>query len=167
MISIYIKKEQAFPAIAQGIVFSGNCKLILNSKFTSVACISLLLCYRAGDTKGLGAIPPSSPLTFLRSKRKKRNKEKEKVSMQKLLKDSPICKMSLFQPFQSVQNSKNFLSPKLGDRQYFPVFHGPCTLKSISSALRQPVITVKILFSCLSSSVVKRKQGMALIQYLL
>ena len=74
--------------------FSVNCKLVLNLKFKSVAWISLLICYRVGGTRGLGDMPTSP---FLSSKRKKKEaKEKKKVSMQKLLKDSPISKMSLF-----------------------------------------------------------------------
>ena len=40
--------------------------------------------------------------------------------------------MLLFQPFQSIQNSKFFLFSNRGTRQYFSVFHGPSTLKSIS-----------------------------------
>ena len=56
-----------------------------------MACISLLLCYRAGDTGGLGAIP-----IFCVAKEKKKKEEEKKVSMRKLLKDSPMSKMSLY-----------------------------------------------------------------------
>ena len=42
--------------------------------------------------------------------------------------------MLLFQPFQSICNSTFFLFSNRGARQYFSVFHGPSTLKSISLA---------------------------------
>ena len=78
-ILIYIKKE--FPVIAQEIVFSVNCKIILNSKFKSMACISLLLCYRAGDTRGLVAIPPLPPtaLFCVAKERKKKSFNEETI----------------------------------------------------------------------------------------
>ena len=50
----------------------------VHSKFKSVACISLLLCYRAGDTTGVGGgwLPP--PPLFCLAKRRKR-KQGEKI----------------------------------------------------------------------------------------
>ena len=65
-----------------------------------------------------------------------------------------MSKCHCFSHSRASRIQRFFWSPSHGGRQYFSVFHGPSILKFISSALCQLVVTVKILFSLLSSSAV-------------
>ena len=72
----------------------------------------------------------AAPL-FCVAKRKKGNKEKkERASKQKLLK---CCRQG---QNVTVLATPERLESNYGGRQYFSVFHGPTTLKSISPALK-------------------------------
>ena len=81
-----------------------------------------------------GPCPLLPPPPFCVAKRKKRNKGKqERLSRQKPLKDCPwgqnrACRIQKF-----------LFSASHGGRLYFPVFHGPSTLKSISPVLPVPI----------------------------
>ena len=104
--------------------------------------------FRARDTKGArGPCPPTStPLhthththTFLYSKKKKgKQGKKERFSKQKLLKSchqgQNVTVLAILESRVS-RIQKIFLSATHGSQQYFSVFHGPSTLKSISPAL--------------------------------
>ena len=75
--------------------------------------------------------------TFLRSK-KKRGKQRK---VRKTFKAETIKRLSLRSKLHCLSHSRAsriqnfFLSANHGGRQYFSVFHGPCTLKCISPAL--------------------------------
>ena len=68
----------------------------VHSKFKSVACISLLLCYRVGNTSEVGGRGAGPPL-FCLAKRKKGNKGKNKEFQNRNYKKTVThVKMSLF-----------------------------------------------------------------------
>ena len=102
---------------------------------------------RAGDTGGMGAgggggggpppPPPPPPPTFLRSKKKKGGKGKKKKGFKAETIKSlpPRLKYYCFNHSRASTIRKIFLSANHGGRQYFSVFYGPQTLKSISQAL--------------------------------
>ena len=97
--------------------------------------------YRAGDT-GVGGVGGVGVSVV---KRKKGDKEKkERVSKQKLLKGchqgQNIIVLTIL---ERLEFEKFFLSANHGGRQYFPVFHGTPTLKSISPALNYQEKIVK------------------------
>ena len=77
------------------------------------------------------------PPTFLRSKKKKgRQREKRKSFKAEAIKRlSPRLKYYCFNHSGASRIRKFFLSANHGGRQYFSVFHGSSTLKSISPAL--------------------------------
>ena len=77
------------------------------------------------------------PQIFGMPKSKKEKKaKKERVSKQKLLKDvTKKVKIYCFSHSRASRTQKFFLLPNHSGRQYFSVFLGPSTLKSISPAL--------------------------------
>ena len=92
---------------------------------------------RAGDIGGAGRpyLPPRR--TFLRSKKKNGNKGKGRKDFKaetiKRLSSRLKCYCFSHSGAPRIQNL--FLSANHGGRQYFPVFLGPSTLKSILPAL--------------------------------
>ena len=102
---------------------------------------------RAGDTRGVGGLcQPPLPThththtythTFLRGKNEKQKQmEKRKDFKAKTIKRlSPRSKFYCLSHFRASKTQKKILSANNVDRQYFSVFHGPSTMKSISEAL--------------------------------
>ena len=90
---------------------------------------------RAGDTGGPG---DHGLLTFLRSKKKKGKQRKAR----KTFKAEPTKRLSLsskcycFRHSRASRIQKFFLSINHSGRQFFSVFYGPSTLKSISPTLQ-------------------------------
>ena len=82
--------------------------------------------------------PPTPPYlpSFLRSKKKKgRQRQKGKDFKTETIKRlSPRSKYYCFSHSRASRIRKFLLSANHGGRQYFPVFHGPPTLKFISPA---------------------------------
>ena len=133
------------------ILFNANSKSIQNLKQKLIICNDfssadkLLFTYihhssgpatpRGGGGRGI-IDPPPSP-TFLRSKKKK-GEVKQKITIFKAetierLSPRSKCYCSTHSRMPRIQ--KIFLSANHGGRQYFSVFHGPCTSKAISPAL--------------------------------
>ena len=82
---------------------------------------------------GGGAMGCGSPL-FCVAKRKKGNKEERKsIKAETIKRLSPKSKCHCFSHCRVSRIQNFFLSANHGDRQYFSVFHGPSTLKSISA----------------------------------
>ena len=99
---------------------------------------------------GLGVVhptprpPPPSPLppfTFLsRKKKKERQRQKRKGFKAETIKRlSPRSNYYCFSHSRASRIQKFFLSINHGGQQYFPVFHGPTTFKSISPPLCKSV----------------------------
>ena len=88
-----------------------------------------------GGAGGGGHRPP--PPFFCVAKKKENQEKKERFSKQKLLKgchqDQNFAVLAILDCLDCLE--KCFLLANHGGRQYFSVFHGPCTLKSISPAL--------------------------------
>ena len=98
-----------------------------------------------------GAMLPPRPLpfpTFLRSKKKKgRQKQKRKCFKAETIKRlSPRSKYYYFSHSRASRIRKSFLSVNHGGQHYFPVFHGPPTLKSISPALTSLLLLLIVSF---------------------
>ena len=66
---------------------------------------------------------------------RQRKKKKKRFQSRNYQKAVTKVKILLFQPSRAFRIRKFFLSANHGGRQYFSVFHGPPTLKSISPAL--------------------------------
>ena len=81
-------------------------------------------------------VPHPLPATFLGSKKKKGKQRKKRVSMQRLLNGCHQSQNVTLLVILEHPEFKNFLSVNHSARQYFPVFHGPSTFKSISLALK-------------------------------
>ena len=75
---------------------------------------------------------PSEPEYFALQKKKKNRGNEGKKTIKRL---SPRPKCYCFSHSRAFRIQKCFLSAKHASRHYFPVFHGPSTLKSISPAL--------------------------------
>ena len=102
---------------------------------------------RVGDTGGpRGHGPP----TFLRSKKKKRKTRKKRTIFKEetIERLSPRSKYYCFSHSRVSRIQKFFLSANHGGRQYFSGFHGPSTLKSISSALMMLLISQFSSWKC-------------------
>ena len=87
-------------------------KKSVHSKFRLVACISLLLCYRAGNTGGpRGHDPPPVPLfSFCVAKRKKGNKgKKETFKAETIKRLSLMSKCHCFSHSRASRIQKFFL----------------------------------------------------------
>ena len=91
--------------------------------------------------------PPSFP-TFLRSKKRKgRQKQKRKgVKAETIKRLSPRSKYYYFSHSRASRIRKSFLSVNHGGQHYFPVFHGPPTLKSISPTLTSLLLLLIVSF---------------------
>ena len=85
--------------------------------------------------------PPPPPFTFLsRKKKKERQRQKRKGFKAEIIKRlSPRSNYYCFSHSRASRIQKFFLSINHGGQQYFPVFHGPTTFKSISPPLCKSV----------------------------
>ena len=81
--------------------------------------------------------PPPFPQLFCDAKRKNGNKGKSRKDFiaETIKRLPPKIKGYYFSHSRAPRIQKLFLPAKQGGRQYFPVFLGPSTLKSISLAL--------------------------------
>ena len=99
----------------------------------------ILIKFTGPATRGWGQSTPTHPpppLFFCVAERKKgKQRKKERVSKQKLLKGyhqgQNVTVLAILERLEF----KNFPCRPNGDQQYFSLFHGPSTLKFFSSAL--------------------------------
>ena len=106
-------------------------------QISTIVMVFSLLISRPATPGEPGAMPSPPPPTFLHSKKKiRKQRGKRKNSKAETIKRlPPRLKCYCFSHSRAFRIQKFFLSANHGGRQYFPLFHGPSTLRSISPTL--------------------------------
>ena len=146
-INVILKASQEMKLFRWSFIWSIQLSISLITQYTfylfAIVFITLpckmKLIFRVGNTGegwGQGGHAPPHPL-FCIAKRKNGNKgeSRKDFKAETIKRLSPRLKCYCFSHSRAPRIQKLFLSANHGNQQYFPVFLGPSTLKSISLGL--------------------------------